>query len=71
MEFTILLVFSANAIRDALNASLTDDGDVKAMILKDCSGRFTGVIVFHKDLFKLLGEDDSGIGDTVDIGVLS
>lgn len=59
-----------NTLRNAPNVTLTDNGNIEAMIFKDCSWRSASIISGHENLLKSLGKSDSGVGDTIDIGIL-
>lgn len=51
----MFLVFGAYVLGNAPDSALTNDVNVKAMINKDFSNRFTVLILGHEDFLEFLG----------------
>ena len=71
MEFPVLFIFGTDMIGNAPYASFTNDADVKTMIFKYLSRRFTGFVCGHEEFLELFGESDPSLSNTVDVGVLT
>ena len=71
MEFPVLFIFCTDMIGNAPYASLSNDVDVKTMILKNLSRRFTGFVCGHEEFLEFFGESDPCLSDTVDVRVLT
>ena len=71
MEFTVLFVLCTDMQGNAPYAPLADEADVKTMIFKNLSRRFTSFVCGHEELLELFGKSDPCLSNTVDVRVLA
>ena len=71
MEFPVLFIFCTDMLGNAPYAPLANEADVKTMIFKNLSRRFTSFVCGHEELLELFGESDPCLSNTVDVRVLA